>query len=237
MANRSETKSMSLIEERHGAMANKSVGFREPRSVRRPATSLSVSNRVALKNRSNVALTFPMSSPSASTVSPVRRTSRLTYLLVKRAMDICFSIGGIVLLAPVMVCVALCIFGEDRGSVLYCQTRVGRDGRLFRFYKFRSMVRNADEIKKQLMAQNEASGPIFKMKNDPRITRIGRFIRRYSLDELPQLWNVLRGDMSLVGPRPHLPVEVANYKEHQKARLTVQPPDCFACARFKAAPI
>jgi lipopolysaccharide/colanic/teichoic acid biosynthesis glycosyltransferase len=141
----------------------------------------------------------------------------------KRAAD--FVAASLLLLAlfPLLSAVAFAIYLEDGGSIFYYQTRVGKNGSHFRFYKFRSMVRNADAIKADLSEHNEASGPIFKMKKDPRITRIGRFIRRYSIDELPQLVNVLRGEMSLIGPRPHLPCEVALYAGHQWARLQVQP--------------
>ena len=147
----------------------------------------------------------------------------LTYEYSKRFADTLTAALLLLALMPFLLLVALAIYAEDRGDIFYYQERVGKDGQRFRFYKFRSMVRNADAIKAQLMAQNEATGPIFKMKNDPRITRIGRIIRRFSIDELPQLINVLRGEMSLVGPRPHLPREVALYTEGQHKRLKVQP--------------
>jgi lipopolysaccharide/colanic/teichoic acid biosynthesis glycosyltransferase len=131
--------------------------------------------------------------------------------------------GALILLFPVLLLVGLAIVLEDGGPVLYYQSRVGQNGKLFRFYKFRSMVKNADAIKEQLAALNEADGPIFKMKNDPRITRVGRFLRRSSVDELPQFINVLRGEMSLIGPRPHLPREVDLYAGRQQQRLLVQP--------------
>lgn len=124
---------------------------------------------------------------------------------------------------PVCCLIGILIWAEDGGPIFYVQNRVGKGSRLFPFFKFRSMVRNAEALKAQLMDQNEAIGPVFKMREDPRITRIGRLLRKYSLDELPQLWNVLRGDMSLVGPRPHLPAEVARYQEYQHARLVAQP--------------
>jgi lipopolysaccharide/colanic/teichoic acid biosynthesis glycosyltransferase len=112
---------------------------------------------------------------------------------------------------------------EDGGPILYYQMRVGKDGRQFRFYKFRSMVVNADALKEKLAAQNESTGPVFKMRNDPRITRIGRILRKTSLDELPQFLNVLRGEMSLVGPRPHLPREVESYADWHFGRQQAQP--------------
>ncbi|MDX1933047.1 MAG: sugar transferase [Capsulimonadales bacterium] len=145
------------------------------------------------------------------------------YAPTKRAIDVFAAVALLIVLSPVFAVVALLIFLEDRGPVFYYQTRVGKDGQHFLFYKFRSMVTRADLIRHQLETQNEAVGPIFKMKNDPRITRVGRFIRRYSIDELPQLFNVLRGEMSLVGPRPHLPREVNYYTDPQKGRLAVQP--------------
>jgi lipopolysaccharide/colanic/teichoic acid biosynthesis glycosyltransferase len=145
------------------------------------------------------------------------------YIPAKRAIDVTASTALLIILFPVFFLIALSIYFEDRGPILYYQPRVGKNGQPFRFYKFRSMVIHADQIRTQLEKQNEAVGPIFKMKNDPRITRVGRILRRYSLDELPQLVNVLRGEMSLVGPRPHLPSEVACYTEGQHARLKVQP--------------
>jgi lipopolysaccharide/colanic/teichoic acid biosynthesis glycosyltransferase len=146
-----------------------------------------------------------------------------TYLICKRLFDVTLAMGALILLFPVLLLVGLAIFLEDGGPILYYQSRVGRDGKPFRFYKFRSMVKNADAIKDQLAALNEADGPIFKMKNDPRITRVGRLLRRSSVDELPQFINVLRGEMTLIGPRPHLPREVALYVGSQQQRLLVQP--------------
>jgi lipopolysaccharide/colanic/teichoic acid biosynthesis glycosyltransferase len=155
---------------------------------------------------------------------PYRTTEvGVAYEAVKRTFDVVAAAIACFILFPIFFLVALAIYLEDRGPIFYYQTRVGKNGMHFRFYKFRSMVRNADAIKAQLEAKNEAIGPIFKMKDDPRITRTGRFIRRYSLDELPQLLNVLRGEMSMVGPRPHLPKEVAQYTPRQTDRLKVQP--------------
>jgi lipopolysaccharide/colanic/teichoic acid biosynthesis glycosyltransferase len=145
------------------------------------------------------------------------------YFICKRLFDVTLAMGALILLFPLLLLVGLAIVLEDGGPILYYQSRVGRDGKLFRFYKFRSMVKNADAIKEQLAALNEADGPIFKMKNDPRITRVGRFLRRSSVDELPQFINVLRGEMSLIGPRPHLPREVDLYVGRQQQRLSVQP--------------
>ena len=144
--------------------------------------------------------------------------------LVKRALDIVASALLLVLLAPLFLVVALAIRLEDPGPVLFRQTRVGRWGSLFTMWKFRSMYTDAEERKKELMAQNEmAGGVLFKMKNDPRITKVGRIIRKASIDELPQLWNVLKGDMSLVGPRPPVPQEVDQYSLSDRRRLEVIP--------------
>ncbi len=147
-----------------------------------------------------------------------------TYLFVKRLFDIVSSLLALVVLSPLFLVVALVIFIDDpHGSPFYSQQRVGKDGRLFRLWKFRSMVVNADELREELEAHNEKDGPVFKIKDDPRITRVGRFIRKTSIDELPQLWDVLKGDMSIVGPRPPLPKEVDAYNEYELQRLLVKP--------------
>jgi len=149
---------------------------------------------------------------------------RRAYLLLKRCIDVLGAAGGLLLLSPLILTVALMIKLEDpRGRIFYHQTRIGKDEKPFRMYKLRSMVSNAEELLEQLRARNEVSGAMFKMKEDPRVTRIGRFIRRTSIDELPQLWNVLRGEMSLVGPRPPLPTEVESYTALEKRRLSVVP--------------
>lgn len=146
------------------------------------------------------------------------------YLVVKRTIDVIFSACALILLSPIILGLALLIFIDDpHGNPFFGQPRVGKDGKEFRFYKLRSMVVNAEDLLAGLEDQNEMDGPAFKMENDPRITRIGHFIRKTSLDELPQLWNVLKGDMSLVGPRPPLPREVAEYTPYQMQRLSIQP--------------
>lgn len=148
----------------------------------------------------------------------------LNYSVLKRTLDIAGSLFGLLLLSPLFVIIALMIKIEDpKGSVLFYQTRIGKHEKPFRMYKFRSMVSNAEEKLKDLLAKNEIEGAMFKMKNDPRITKIGKFIRKTSIDELPQLINVLRGEMSLVGPRPPLTREVAEYTTYDKLRLTVKP--------------
>jgi len=152
-----------------------------------------------------------------------RQSIRVTRI-VKRAFDVLCSLLLLVLLAPVFIFTAIAIRLESGGPVLYSQLRVGKDGRFFRFYKFRSMVAGADRLKSRLEDRNESSdGVIFKIKADPRITRTGKFIRKFSIDELPQLLNVLLGDMSLVGPRPALPGEVEKYSLEQRKRLHVTP--------------
>jgi lipopolysaccharide/colanic/teichoic acid biosynthesis glycosyltransferase len=156
-------------------------------------------------------------------VAAWENTIRFSYL-AKRLLDIAVSTLALVALLPVFALTALSIVIENPGPVFFVQTRVGRNGRHFRFYKFRSMVVNAEKLKTELTAQNESKdGVIFKMKKDPRITRTGRIIRKFSIDELPQLINVLKGDMSLVGPRPPVPKEVEQYTLEQRKRLHAIP--------------
>jgi exopolysaccharide biosynthesis polyprenyl glycosylphosphotransferase len=142
---------------------------------------------------------------------------------LKRAVDVLLTAGGLVALSPLLLAVMIAIKLDSSGPIFYRQERVGKNGRRFGMLKFRSMVMNADEKLAELRSRNEASGPLFKMRDDPRVTRVGRFIRRWSLDELPQLFNVLRGEMSLVGPRPPLPAEVAQYEDWQHGRLRAVP--------------
>ena len=145
--------------------------------------------------------------------------------VLKRTLDICVVVPALLLLLPLFVVVALCIYLYDRDPVIYRQKRVGARGVEFDFPKFRSMCVNSDAIREKIAAQNQHGndGVTFKMKHDPRITPFGRFIRRFSIDELPQLWCVLRGDMTLVGPRPPLPTEVALYTLRDRERLIVTP--------------
>jgi exopolysaccharide biosynthesis polyprenyl glycosylphosphotransferase len=143
--------------------------------------------------------------------------------LVKRVMDVTLAGLALLFLSPVFAMLAVLIRLDSEGSALFSQERVGRDGRIFRIYKFRSMVSAAPELLADLIANSEVNGVLFKMKNDPRVTRVGRTLRKFSLDELPQLWNVLRGDMSLVGPRPPLPKEVSTYEDHVHRRLYIKP--------------
>ncbi|HKT87388.1 MAG TPA: sugar transferase [Candidatus Sulfotelmatobacter sp.] len=144
-------------------------------------------------------------------------------LVLKRLIDVTGAMAALAVLAPFLAVIALLIKLDSAGPVLYCALRAGRKGRLFRCFKFRTMVSDADRLKNGLREGNERSGPFFKMADDPRITRVGRYLRRYSLDELPQLWNVAKGEMSLVGPRPHPLDDVAGYEIEHLARLDVTP--------------
>ena len=145
------------------------------------------------------------------------------YEICKRGIDIIGAGSGLFLLSPVIAIVACTVKFTSKGPIFFSQKRVGKNGQLFDMYKFRSMVVNAEELKEKLAHQNEMSGPMFKMKDDPRVTKVGKFIRKTSIDELPQLWNVLKGDMSLVGPRPSLPKEVAQFESWMYKRLEVKP--------------
>ena len=156
-------------------------------------------------------------------LNPAKIKGRYGYRFFKRLLDVCASGVALILLSPLFAYLAYRIHKEDGGPAFYSQTRIGKDEKPFKMWKFRSMVVNADKMLEELEDQNEIEGAMFKMKNDPRITKIGHVIRKYSLDELPQLWNVLIGDMSLVGPRPPLPSEVEEYSDYDKLRLTVKP--------------
>ena len=153
-----------------------------------------------------------------------RLDKRTSYLIAKRLFDLVFSAAVLVALGWLLVLVAIAIRLDDpSGPPLFCQDRVGKNGKVFRMYKFRSMCVNAESQLAQLQKLNERDGPAFKIKDDPRVTRVGRFIRRTNIDELPQFVNVLRGDMSVVGPRPALPQEVEHYSNYQRLRLLVKP--------------
>ncbi|WGL51774.1 exopolysaccharide biosynthesis polyprenyl glycosylphosphotransferase [Nocardioides sp. BP30] len=154
-------------------------------------------------------------------VQPARR--RGWRLLVKRVCERALALGALVAAAPVLIGIALAVRFDSPGPVLYRQVRVGRDGRTFTMLKFRSMAIGSDALLADDALGNDGAGPLFKLREDPRVTRVGRFLRRYSLDEVPQLINVLRGEMSLVGPRPALPSEVATYDGDPRRRLAVAP--------------
>lgn len=146
------------------------------------------------------------------------------YWYVRRAQDVILSLLALIVLCVPMLIVALVIWIDSPGaSPIFTQKRVGRNGKVFNFKKFRSMVPNAESKLHELLDRNEMNGPVFKIKNDPRITRVGRFIRKTSIDELPQLFNILRGEMSIVGPRPAIPREVKQYGDYEKQRLYVTP--------------
>lgn len=147
----------------------------------------------------------------------------LGYCFLKRTIDVICSLIGIIVLLPLCFLVAVLIRLESKGNPIFSQERVGKHGKRFKMYKFRSMVANAEELKDKLCDKNEMSGPMFKIKEDPRVTKVGKFIRKTSIDELPQLINVLKGEMSLVGPRPSLPKEVMKFEGWMMERLSVKP--------------
>ena len=148
----------------------------------------------------------------------------LVYLTCKRVMDVLCSTFALIVLSPLMLVVAILIYLDDpSGSPIFIQDRVGKNGKVFRFYKFRSMAVDAEARLKELQDKNEMDGPVFKIKDDPRVTRVGKLIRRTSIDELPQLVNIIKGEMSVVGPRPALPREVEKYGAYEKQRLLVKP--------------
>jgi len=163
----------------------------------------------------------PTESPVALALSPYWE-NRL-FVMLKRSFDIAFAALSIVLLSPVFLVLALAVKLTSPGTVFYRWQVVGKQGRPFTGYKFRSMYADADELKHRLEHLNEMRGPVFKLKNDPRVTKVGRWMRRYSLDELPQLYSVFKGDMSLVGPRPPLMSEYVRFTGYQKQKLAVKP--------------
>lgn len=158
-------------------------------------------------------------------VSSVRRTTkRRVYLYIKRVQDVVLSALALILLAPLMLLIALAVVIDDpQGGPIFSQVRCGRGGEGFRLYKFRTMCVDAERRLEELLPYNEMEGPAFKIQNDPRITRLGRFLRSTGLDELPQLVNILKGDMSIVGPRPPLFREIIDYTPYQRQRLAVTP--------------
>lgn len=148
---------------------------------------------------------------------------RIGYFWIKRVIDIIGALCGIAFMGPLMIVVSILIKLDSKGSALFIQNRVGQDGSEFRMYKFRSMCYDAECLLDKLRKKNEMSGPMFKIKEDPRVTKIGRFIRKTSIDELPQLFNILKGEMSIVGPRPSLPKEVEQFTSFQRLRLIARP--------------
>jgi len=154
---------------------------------------------------------------------PKERIYNAFYDALKRVSDIVASVIGIIVLAPLFVLIGVVITIDSKGPPIFRQLRVGKNGRCFSFYKFRTMRYGAERLKAGLRHLSDVEGPVFKIKRDPRITRVGRFLRRSSLDELPQLFNILTGGMTLVGPRPPLPEEVKNYSARERKRLSVRP--------------
>jgi len=157
--------------------------------------------------------------------SPISlKATKKRYFITKRLMDIIGAFCGMIVLLPIFLLIAILIkIDSPKGAIFFKQLRIGKNGQEFYMFKFRSMCLDAEERLTGLLKENEIEGAMFKIKDDPRITKIGRFIRRTSIDELPQLWNVLKGEMSLVGPRPPLPIEVKEYTEYDKQRLLVIP--------------
>lgn len=163
----------------------------------------------------------PDAVPAAWMFTPITRPG-ISHV-VKRIMDFGGGIAGLIVTMPLWVLAAIAVKCDGQGGVLFRQVRVGKDGRTFLMLKFRTMCVDAETRKADLVPHNQMSGPVFKMQNDPRVTRLGRLLRKYSVDELPQLVNVIRGEMSLVGPRPALPMEVNQYEPWQRQRLCVKP--------------
>ena len=158
------------------------------------------------------------------------------YKWVKRAFDVVAACVALILLSPVFLLTAIAIFVEDGGPIFFTQTRAGKDMKGFKIYKFRSMYKNAEDLFEKMQEQNEQTGHAFKIKDDPRITHVGKFIRRYSIDELPQLFNIIKGDMSVVGPRPILYEQMEECNAYEKQRLIVKPGlTCYwqVCGRAK----
>ena len=148
---------------------------------------------------------------------------KLLHLFIKRLFDVVISGVALVIVSPILVIAAIMVKITSKGNIFFKQRRCSLNGRQFTLYKFRTMVENAESQLKELLVHNEMKGPVFKMKNDPRLTKVGGSLRKYSIDELPQLWNVFKGDMSLVGPRPPLPAEVVKYEPWQRRRLSMRP--------------
>lgn len=185
------------------------------------ATSASSKAEISPAHRNGASSPLPCSAMGAALD---RIPTRLVpYAEAKRAVDVSLALVGLVAGAPILALAALMVKLTSRGPVIFRQTRVGIGGRTFTCFKFRSMHVDAEHQKDQLRHLNEVSGPVFKIRNDPRVTPVGKWLRKFSIDELPQVWNVLKGDMSIVGPRPPVPSEVETYTERQFGRLAVKP--------------
>lgn len=178
--------------------------------------------RLVTDDERNIITVKPMPVVNMTYRSIYEKKSRV-YKFVKRLFDVVASVCALIVLSPVFLITAIAIVAEDGGPVFFTQTRAGRDMKPFKIYKFRSMYRNAEDLFSKMQEQNEQSGHAFKIKNDPRITNVGRIIRKTSIDELPQLINIIRGDMSIVGPRPILDFQMKECNEYEKQRLIVRP--------------
>ena len=196
-------------------LPHKSLSYSAPRSASKAKTTMTSTTMNWVEVQEESAVRTPLLLRSAKSATGTE--------LPKRFFDLAVAIILLPIVLPVMFLVALAVKLDSEGPVFFGQTRIGRYGKPFTCLKFRSMCVNAEAIKAQLAAQNEATGPVFKMKNDPRITRVGRIIRKLSLDELPQFFNILTGEMSFVGPRPAVPNEVKQYTEQQMERLDAVP--------------
>ncbi len=187
-------------------------------------SSVTAEQRVAGENKGRSSQVHNVTDRFSSTyVHPEFICKSIPYCFAKRAFDLLFAFVILFFTWPIMAIAALMVKLTSRGPVIFRQVRVGRGGRYFTCYKFRSMCADAEDQKRTLMHLNEVDGPVFKIKRDPRITRVGAFLRKFSIDELPQLFNVIKGDMSVVGPRPPIPTEVETYNARERGRLAVQP--------------
>ena len=186
-------------------------------------TTMNADTPLRLRPGTPSGLATPPSSHAPADAGAIEFTEPFGYAVAKRAFDLAAGSFILLLLVPVIPLVAMMIRFDSEGPVFYRQDRIGKGGRRFKFYKFRSMRVNSDRMRAELESKNELAGPVFKMKNDPRVTSVGQFLRRSSLDEIPQIFNVLKGDMSIVGPRPSLPGEVERYEAWHRRRLEVKP--------------
>lgn len=169
-------------------------------------------------------VTDSLITPQGRTINMVKLRKKYWFFMIKRLGDIICSSIGLIILSPLFLIIAILMKFEDpKGPIFFSQTRIGLNEKPFKMYKIRSMVTNAEELLEDLLDENEVDGAMFKMKEDPRVTKIGKTIRKFSIDELPQLWNVIKGDMSLIGPRPPLEREVAEYTPYDKQRLLIKP--------------
>jgi lipopolysaccharide/colanic/teichoic acid biosynthesis glycosyltransferase len=208
------------------SIATDGVSKHDTNSHRNGVQSVVIGSNDKTRNETNALV----GDPAAATVrfgilftDPSFPTKNVPYSIVKRFFDLVIAFAILIPFSPIMIIAAVLVKLTSKGPIIFRQVRVGRGGRYFWCYKFRSMCADAEAKKQTLMHLNEASGPVFKIKRDPRITPVGAVLRKFSIDELPQLFNVIKGDMSIVGPRPPLPSEVALYTAHDRGRLAVRP--------------